>query len=484
MRIALVASFDATLILFLGMVERGNQKMMTIHKLTVDLQKKGELQRMDVVQGDAGVRYVELTLCSDGEPWEIPAQTQLAVRYLKPDGTTGIYDRMPDGMPCFSFSGNAVTVKLAPQMLTCAGAVQTQVELSLNDCRIATFTFLIVVEQAVAMDKESGDYVNWKKVYLPQLEGAVAGQYLRVAHVDNAGRVLELETAEVDTTEDLEARVAFLEKIVPEEDATEALEARLDFLESVVQEMDNTEALEARIAFLEKIVPEVDDRTNDASNDAFLAMRAAENAVPSPQNANVGQTIAVKEVDENGKPTVWEAVDLPTGGSGGTWETIIDYTVPEDCAQVFLKTDINGNPFKLKEAIVTFLLLPAADVTAAVGVRYTVDGSITNPVYNVEHYAHGAPSTPTAVGKCTVFKIHVVDTPFGVHLIRAAQAKDVSYSENAWLGVGNVDVYEPFNSSTLKQLVSEISGAGVGGVVGNGAAIGAGSRIVMVGVRG
>lgn len=32
-------------------------------------------------------------------------------------------------------------------------------------------------------------------------------------------------------------------------------------------------------------------------------------AIPVPASATVGQTIAVKSVDENGKPTEWEAVD-------------------------------------------------------------------------------------------------------------------------------------------------------------------------------
>jgi hypothetical protein len=38
-------------------------------------------------------------------------------------------------------------------------------------------------------------------------------------------------------------------------------------------------------------------------------------SVPVIQSAQVGQTIVVKSVDENGKPTEWEAVD--GGGSGG-----------------------------------------------------------------------------------------------------------------------------------------------------------------------
>lgn len=31
--------------------------------------------------------------------------------------------------------------------------------------------------------------------------------------------------------------------------------------------------------------------------------------IPVPSTAEVGQTIVVKSVDENGKPTAWEAVD-------------------------------------------------------------------------------------------------------------------------------------------------------------------------------
>lgn len=40
--------------------------------------------------------------------------------------------------------------------------------------------------------------------------------------------------------------------------------------------------------------------------------------VPVIQTAQIGQTIVVKAVDENGKPTEWEAADLPTGGGGSS----------------------------------------------------------------------------------------------------------------------------------------------------------------------
>ena len=35
-------------------------------------------------------------------------------------------------------------------------------------------------------------------------------------------------------------------------------------------------------------------------------------AVQTPETAEAGQTIVVKSVDANGKPTAWECVDLPS----------------------------------------------------------------------------------------------------------------------------------------------------------------------------
>ena len=50
--------------------------------------------------------------------------------------------------------------------------------------------------------------------------------------------------------------------------------------------------------------------------------------VTGPISAEVGQTICVSEVDENGKPTAWEAIDFPTslpeGGEIGNVLTIDD----------------------------------------------------------------------------------------------------------------------------------------------------------------
>ena len=41
-------------------------------------------------------------------------------------------------------------------------------------------------------------------------------------------------------------------------------------------------------------------------------------------SASVGQIAKITAVDESGKPTAWEAVDMPSGGGGGHWETVLD----------------------------------------------------------------------------------------------------------------------------------------------------------------
>ena len=43
-----------------------------------------------------------------------------------------------------------------------------------------------------------------------------------------------------------------------------------------------------------------------------ISSALAESAIPTPTTAQVGQLLSVKAIDENGKPTEWEAVDMPT----------------------------------------------------------------------------------------------------------------------------------------------------------------------------
>lgn len=61
--------------------------------------------------------------------------------------------------------------------------------------------------------------------------------------------------------------------------------------------------------------------------------------------ATPGQIIKVKTV-QDGKPTEWEAVDMP---GGEEWEYIGAVTAPEDVTSIYLTTDKDGLPYALKK---------------------------------------------------------------------------------------------------------------------------------------
>jgi hypothetical protein len=52
--------------------------------------------------------------------------------------------------------------------------------------------------------------------------------------------------------------------------------------------------------------------------------------IPTPETATVGQTIAVKSVDENGKPSEWETVELPSIDGLATEEYVNNIAVQSD----------------------------------------------------------------------------------------------------------------------------------------------------------
>ena len=67
--------------------------------------------------------------------------------------------------------------------------------------------------------------------------------------------------------------------------------------------------------------------------------------------ATVGQIAKITAVDDSGKPTAWEAVDMPSGGggSGETWEEINAITLSDAVNTVTINTDSGGNAIALKK---------------------------------------------------------------------------------------------------------------------------------------
>lgn len=84
--------------------------------------------------------------------------------------------------------------------------------------------------------------------------------------------------------------------------------------------------------------------------------------ITAPTSAEVGQIIKVKSVDDAGKPTEWEAADLPSGG-GETWELIRTITTTETVSQLTISQDESGKPFTLSK----FVLGSKINITGLVG---------------------------------------------------------------------------------------------------------------------
>lgn len=88
--------------------------------------------------------------------------------------------------------------------------------------------------------------------------------------------------------------------------------------------------------------------------------------------AAVGQTVKVKAVDADGKPTAWEAVDTPSGGSM-RWQKIKEITLAEQTNDIVIDEDDNGvsvadyNPIAMK---VEFIVPADSTQTNANGVPW------------------------------------------------------------------------------------------------------------------
>ena len=247
-------------------------------------------------------------------------------------------------------------------------------------------------------------------------------------------------------------------------------------------------------------------------------------ALPGPVWAKVGQHFQVAAVNKIGRVVAVEAVDMPSGGEsyelpaataetlggvkaepateadtqpvrigadgmlfttpgggGEKWETIIDYTVPEDCVSVVLKNDINGNPFSLKKAVLTVIFHPLADLSQAGALAFTTDSRYADYPYGCNTFKHYVLSTPTEEGKVSYLRVELVKTSTGVWNRGIYLGGDVGITVHGVFTGGRAgSVHEDINVETLQSYTQDIAALGIGSYM---TAIGAGTRIVMTGVR-
>lgn len=136
--------------------------MNVTKKLKMDLTQPDPSLNVNAVQGDAYSRSLHIALFNGHHPWIVPENITIAVRYTKPDHTKGYYDTLPDGSSAWSVQNHILTIQLAPQMLTVAGNVRVQIEMTQDMHILSTFSLNIYVEANPAVGiLQSENYTNW-----------------------------------------------------------------------------------------------------------------------------------------------------------------------------------------------------------------------------------------------------------------------------------------------------------------------------------
>lgn len=132
--------------------------MIITHKIKMDMARPWIMPAVEVMQDDKYSRNIEFTLTQNGTDLQIPEGTTAIVRFCKPDGTGGNYDKLPDGTAAYTIIGNVVTIALAPQVCTASGKVLLTACLINDATELHTFSVRINVNRNPGLVTQSENY--------------------------------------------------------------------------------------------------------------------------------------------------------------------------------------------------------------------------------------------------------------------------------------------------------------------------------------
>lgn len=162
--------------------------MLVDHKLIMDLATHNPTPIVHIKQGDVWAHAIVLTVYEAGEAWtgawRIPASGETAevnavVRYRKPDGYCGTYDKMPNGSPAVAANGNTLTIALAPQLAAVPGMVDVDIQINAPQTVTATYTRTIAIfnirlnVEAHPMNTQNVESNNYECTTLQEINGAL-----------------------------------------------------------------------------------------------------------------------------------------------------------------------------------------------------------------------------------------------------------------------------------------------------------------------
>ena len=188
-------------------------------------------------------------------------------------------------------------------------------------------------------------------------------------------------------------------------------------------------------------------------------------------SATVGQTIKVKAVDTDGKPTAWEAAE-----SGEKWEKIAEIIIPDDAEEsnaLTIDKDINGQPFSLLKARLCGKFPKYTGGSTIPNVMFAMLNGKTTGNPSPAVYTSLWPKVETARLVGAVYEVDVS----GVQVIE-------SVLRSAGGGWGeNMGMYGSSNSTYVKYFTDSLWAKPITSIGGTGMLIYPGCKFVLYGVR-
>lgn len=152
--------------------------------------------------------------------------------------------------------------------------------------------------------------------------------------------------------------------------------------------------------------------------------------------ATVGQTIKVKAVDTEGKPTEWEAVDMPTGE---TWEKIAEIDVDVDAANDVFVWEYKNLPNYKELAYKKVNLVGSTEVAS--GISISINGSVPQ--------SSGLTYPPKGYPKSNYGRILLL--PFGwVHITSVDSNNPTNYAAGSLFSMYNAIPFDGDSITSVK----------------------------------
>ena len=188
-------------------------------------------------------------------------------------------------------------------------------------------------------------------------------------------------------------------------------------------------------------------------------------------SATVGQTIKVKAVDTDGKPTAWEAAE-----SGEKWEKIAEIIIPDDAEEsnaLTINKDLNGQPFSLLKARLCGKFPKYTGGSTIPGFSFAMLNGRANGNPSPAVYTSLWPKVETARLVGAVYEVDVS----GVQVIE-------SVLRSAGGGWGeNMGMYGSSSSTYVKYFTDSLWAKPITSIGGTGMLIYPGCKFILYGVR-